>query len=462
MVGSSPGDSVINVNVLSSIAANRTLKLATSTPVLTFAAARAQAQKELLGSVGIYNNTSILTGTSVNAVLQPTNLTDLDLSKSRAGDQILAASSALLMTAGVNGAGVNLLLSQISNDLADDGLLNNSTKYKTPVQTVLCAAASTDFAKVASNLNLIYGTTYVGTDLSQWVDTSGCVDQVIDKFKFSDSNGLVGAVSKSIAYVAGPDDVGKCFSVFSATTGSIAGLYYNGEATATVGTKLIKLGDKISIGLSAIAPGKYSGFIQRTPSALNGTCPTTVPTTDLTRLQKYTTVQINIDVKLSNQPHYIRLLNNGLFSISGNVLINNQNIAGSYVNIYTPQNNIISNITNSNARSTGGGYTDSIDVTQDGFTYFGSWGELSKLDASGKVIWKKTVPGADYSYLSVSPDGGVFAAGANNNGQFWGVTNANTITKYDAIGNISWNTQLPMKATLGVFFYGITATPDGG
>jgi len=101
-------------------------------------------------------------------------LTALDLSKSRAADQILAAVSAVVMKAGVNGAGVNVLLSQTASDLADDGVLNNSTNYRTSVQSKLCAAAAvTDFADVATNLNSLYGTTYLATDLSQWVDTSG-------------------------------------------------------------------------------------------------------------------------------------------------------------------------------------------------------------------------------------------------------------------------------------------------
>jgi len=463
IVGSTVADTAINVNVLSSMAVNRITKLATTAPILTFTAARAKAQKETLGAFYIYNDASILSGAKVGGVDQPANLTALDLSKSRAADQILAAVSAVVMKAGVNGAGVNALLSQTASDLEDDGLLNNSTNYRTSMQSKLCAAAAVaDFATVATNLNSLYGTTYLATDLSQWVDTSGCADQVINKYKFTATSVAVGIESKSPAYIAGPDDVGQCFSVGGVSAGATAKLYYKGNNTAVTATQKVVLGDSLTVGVSASFAGSSSAFIQRSAPSTAGACTATVPSSGLTRVHKYTVTYTIIDVKISNQPHYIRLLNNGLFSISGNNLVNSQTAAGSYVNIYTPQNNIISNIVNPNARSTGGGYIDSIDVTQDGFTYFGSWGELSKLDSSGKVIWKKTIPGADYSYLSVSPDGGVFAAGANNNGQFWGVTNANTITKYDANGNISWNTQLPMKTKLGVFFYGITATPDGG
>jgi len=288
------GDTVINVNVLSSMAVNRVTKLATTAPVKTFALARAQAQRELLAAFYVYNGTAILTGTTVNNIAQPANLTALDLSKSRAGDQMLAALSGVVMTAGVNGNGVNTLLSQIAVDLGDDGLLNNSTNYRTSVKSKLCAAAAaTDFANVATNLNTLYGTTYSATDLSQWVDTSGCVDQVINKYKFTASNVAVGTVSKSPAYTVGADDVGQCFSVGGVTTGATAKLYYNGGATAVVGTQLVKANDTVTIGINASTAGTYSGFIQRSAPAVNGTCPTVVPLNGLTRVAKYATDVVN-------------------------------------------------------------------------------------------------------------------------------------------------------------------------
>jgi len=289
--GSTAADTAINLNVLSSMAVNRITKLATTAPTRTFTAARAKAQKETLGAFYIYNDASILSGTKVGGVAQPANLTALDLSKSRAADQILAAISAVVMKAGVNGAGVNALLSQTASDLEDDGLLNNSTNYRTSVQSKLCAAAAvTDFSTVASNLNSLYGTNYSATDLSQWVDTSGCVDQVINKYKFTANNVAVGAISKSPAYTIGADDVGQCFSVGGVTTGATAGLYYNGAATSVVGTQLVKAGDSLAIGVSADSAVTYSGFIQRSAPAANGTCPTAVPLSGLTRVEKYTII----------------------------------------------------------------------------------------------------------------------------------------------------------------------------
>ena len=282
-------DTVVNVNTLSSMAFNRTLTLATAKPTVTFAVARAQAQKELLKSFYIYNGTQILTGTKVNNIQQPANLTALDLSQNRAADQLLAAISGVVMTAGGTGGGVNALLSMVSLDLGDEGLLNNSPNFAQSVNSRLCAAAaSTDFAAVAANLNRVYGTSYQATDLSQWMDTSGCVDQVINKYKFNASNLTVGTLSKSPAYVAGPDDVGQCFSVGGITTGASAGLYYKGGATPIVGTQKVVLGDSMTIGLTANTSGSFSGYIQRSAPAANGTCPGTVPGAGLTRVLKYT------------------------------------------------------------------------------------------------------------------------------------------------------------------------------
>jgi len=311
------GDTVINVNALSSMAVNRVTKLATSPPAQTFAAARTQAQRELLAAFYIYNGTGILTGTTVNNIAQPANLTALDLSKSRAGDQMLAAMSGVVMTAGVNGNGVNTLLSQIAVDLGDDGLLNNSANYTPSVSTQLCAAADlTNFAAIATNLNNLYGTKYNETDLSQWVDTSGCVDKVIDRYKFTASDVRTSTVSKSPAYVAGPDDVGQCFSVGNATTGATAKLYYKGSTTAAVGTQKAALGDSMSLGLSAANAGSFAAYIQRSSPDSTGACPATVPTSGLTRVHKYTiatvpTYTIGGTVTGLDSGQSVTLLNNG-------------------------------------------------------------------------------------------------------------------------------------------------------
>jgi len=283
---SAGGDAVINVNVLSTFAKNRTINLATGTNLLNpstgapyttppaklpFANARAQAQAETLKAFYINNSASILSGRSLNGVSQPGSFTALDLNQNRAADQILAAISAMVMTAGQNGSGVNTLLSQIEADLADDGLLNNSPGYSTSVQSQMCAAAATtDFSVVASNLNKAYGTNYQGTDLSQWIDTSGCADQLSNKYKFIATNVAAGIESKSPPYIVGADDVAQCFSVSSAGDGTIAKLYVNGSAVANA--QLVKLGDSLQIGITPASGNTNTAYIQRSVPISNGVC----------------------------------------------------------------------------------------------------------------------------------------------------------------------------------------------
>lgn len=275
-------DKAVNLNVLSTFVKNRVKNLVTTKPVKTFVVARPQAEKELLGAFYIYNAVDLLPGTTVSGVTQPANFMELDLSKKRAGDQILAAISGMVAQIGQTGSGVNYFLNQVETDLADDGLINNSPNFPVSVQQQLSAAAtSTDFGAVAANLNAFYKTNYSATDLSQWVDTSGGVDKVIDKYKFSASNIPVGTESKSPEYVAGSEDAGQCFSV------SAGKLYRNGVTVATGTVKAVK-GDKFVIGLTGNVGGTiYSGFVQRSAPDAKGICPQVLPNAGLTRVEKY-------------------------------------------------------------------------------------------------------------------------------------------------------------------------------
>lgn len=285
-----PTDKAVNLNVLSSFVKNRVKNLVTTKPIKSYLAARPQAERELLGAFYIYNAVDLMPGTTVGSVIQPKTFMELDLSKKRAGDQILAAISGMVAQIGQTGSGVNYFLNQVETDLADDGLINNSPNFPVSVQQQLSdAAKSTDFGAVAANLNAFYKTNYTATDLSQWVDTSGGVDKVINKYKFSASNVPVGTESKSPEYVAGSEDAGQCFSV------SAGKLYRNGVAVATGTVKAVK-GDKFVIGLTPGATDTTLGsFIQRSMS-VNGVCQNVVPSVKNTRLQKYTVESINVAI----------------------------------------------------------------------------------------------------------------------------------------------------------------------
>ena len=272
-------DRAVNLNVLSTFVKNRIKNLVTTKPVKTFVVARPQAERELLGAFYIYNAVDLLPGTTVGSVVQPKTFMELDLSKKRAGDQILAAISGMVAQIGQTGSGVNYFLNQVETDLADDGLINNSPNFPVSVQQQLSdAAKSTDFGAVAANLNAFYKTNYSATDLSQWVDTSGGVDKVINKYKFSASNVPVGTESKSPEYVAGSEDAGQCFSV------SAGKLYRNGAAVATGTVKAVK-GDKFTIGLTGTQPGeRVKGFIQYSAPTANSTCPAVASAINLRKI----------------------------------------------------------------------------------------------------------------------------------------------------------------------------------
>jgi len=286
-------DRAVNVNVLTQIANRRTRQLFTAKAESTFAAARARAQRELLSAFYIYNSADLMPSTG-----EVRSFSELDLSKARAADQILAAISAQITQVGQDGSGISVLLADLEADLADDGLFNNSGGLAvSPITQLRAVWGSVSWAQIAANLNGFYSNSaYKAGDLSQWVDSSGGADQVIDKYKFSGENAPVGAVSKSPAYVAGPDDVGQCFSVGSVTTGATSGLYYKGSTTAVVGTQKVSLGDSMTIGLSASAGGTFSGFIQRSAPSANGACPNIAPTTGLVRVQKYTFATISVQI----------------------------------------------------------------------------------------------------------------------------------------------------------------------
>lgn len=304
-------DRAVNLNVLSTFVKNRIKNLVTTKPVKTFVVARPQAERELLGAFYIYNAVDLLPGTTVGSVVQPKTFMELDLSKKRAGDQILAAISGMVAQIGQTGSGVNYFLNQVETDLADDGLINNSPNFPVSVQQQLSdAAKNTDFGAVAANLNAFYKTNYSATDLSQWVDTSGGVDKVIDKYKFSASNVPVGTESKSPEYVAGSEDAGQCFSV------SAGKLYRNGVAVATGTVKAVK-GDKLVIGLTGNAGGTtYSGFLQRSAPDAKGVCPQVVPNTGLTRVKKYTAA-----TAVATRTGYVTTNFGGLASIGRSLLI---------------------------------------------------------------------------------------------------------------------------------------------
>jgi len=281
-------DRLVNVNLLTTLAGPRIEKLVRDTTSKStyrnFGAARDQAEKEVLAAFRIYNSADLMPGgqdsTKTNIVAG--NFNEIDLSKSQVSSQILAALSAVAVKAGTNGAGISEFIADFQADLVDNGQIDSAVRAQ-----IDTASSTTSMSVVAASLKKWFPSTALTADLlSPWVDSSGGVDKVINKYKFSAGNVALSTVSKSPVYTIGVDDVGQCFSVGGVTTGATAGLYYNSAASAVTGTQMVKAGDSVAIGLSASTSGAYTGFIQRS-APVGGRCPSAAPTSGQTRVGKY-------------------------------------------------------------------------------------------------------------------------------------------------------------------------------
>lgn len=272
-------DKAVNVNLLTDISNARIRALVTRpTNPLTFANARLIAQREVLRSFYIYNSADLLPGGSI----EPASFGELDLSKNRSADQILAAISAVTVRVGQNGGGISRFLNQLEADIADDGGANNSLSFdRAPSTQFNTAAKLVDWNAVATNLNAYYKTTrYTASDLKQWIDTSGTAERIINRYRYIAVNVPKNTENVFQEYIAGTDDALQCFGV---TAGQ---LYVNGIAIS--GTVKVSKGSALQVGLSHGESGSgVFAFLQRTSLPSSGVCPTTLPVTGQTRVAKY-------------------------------------------------------------------------------------------------------------------------------------------------------------------------------
>ncbi|MEY4753812.1 MAG: hypothetical protein RJA44_1487, partial [Pseudomonadota bacterium] len=260
------GDKAVNVNVLSAFTKDRIRTLMNGATRPGFIAARAQAQRELLAALSIHSGSEVLgsatatVGSTTGSTAAPTSFMELDLSRSRPADQILAMVSGLVNQSGQSGGGFNAFINRVALDLADDGLLNNSIGANPGVPAELALAQkNTPFGLVAANLNRYYGlkTPYGTADLAQWNDSSGGIDRVIDRYKYELKDAPAGQESLSPAWVAGSDDVGQCLST------RIGRLYRNGVLQSA--PVPAAQGERYSIGLTAYAGQTSTAYLQRDP-----------------------------------------------------------------------------------------------------------------------------------------------------------------------------------------------------
>ena len=160
--------SVLNVNLLTTLAYQRTQHLVDSSHI-TFAAATTQAEQEILT---VFN---IPAGTYGR-------FETLDFAGGTDGDHILVALSSLFIGAS-NGAPGNLssLIANFQNGLAANGTITDAATKA----ALLSGAQAVNPVQAAANLTSRYsslGISFTASNISDWLDTNG--DGVIGKFKF--------------------------------------------------------------------------------------------------------------------------------------------------------------------------------------------------------------------------------------------------------------------------------------
>ena len=157
-------ETVLNVNVLTTLAYTRTNTLL-NTNGMSFADARAQAEREVLAAFGIVTATS------------PGAFGSLDEGANTDGGHLLAALSSVIVQ-GRSSAQVNALLAELQTDIATNGA-NIGTGN---LQTLALSEQALNLNTVAAHLGASLGVTIDPATLAQWIDQDG--DGVIARNEF--------------------------------------------------------------------------------------------------------------------------------------------------------------------------------------------------------------------------------------------------------------------------------------
>jgi uncharacterized protein YjdB len=159
-------DTVLNVNLLTTLEYQRIQNLVTKSN-LTFAAARTQAEGEVLAALNIPTGSYGAFGT-------------LDLSGNTDGDHILEAISSLFVYGNSSGP-LSQLIANFQTDIGTNGVITNAATNA----ALVAAAKAINPAAIAANLTAYYtseGITFAASNISDWIAQSG--DRVIGKFAF--------------------------------------------------------------------------------------------------------------------------------------------------------------------------------------------------------------------------------------------------------------------------------------
>ena len=226
-------EAVVNVNVLTTLAFTRTNTLL-NTQGMSFADARAQAEREVLGAFGI------ALGSSPGAFGQ------LDASADTDGGHLLAALSSVIVQ-GRTSAQVNALLTALQADIASNGAGISSASQ----QALALGEQSLNMNTVAAHLAAIYGKPVDANKLAEWIDQDG--DGVIahDKFRVDDAT-VSSSFTLPADFVAAHDG--------AAITASAGQLSINGAAAT--GAATIHAGDTVALAAPAsLADGALKAYL---------------------------------------------------------------------------------------------------------------------------------------------------------------------------------------------------------
>jgi len=226
-------ETVVNVNVLTTLAFTRTNTLL-NTKGMSFADARAQAEREVLAAFGI------ALGASPGAFGQ------LDASADTDGGHLLAALSSVVVQ-GRSSADVNALLGALQSDIGSNGAAISSASQ----QALALSGQSLNMNTVAAHLAALYGKPVDANKLAEWVDQDG--DGVIahDKFRIDDATAS-SVFTLPADFVAAHDG--------AAVTASAGQLSVNGAAAT--GAATIHAGDTLALAAPAsLADGALKAYL---------------------------------------------------------------------------------------------------------------------------------------------------------------------------------------------------------
>ena len=215
-------EQVVNVNVLTTLAFKRTNTLL-NTNGKTFADARAQAEREVLGAFGIVLATS------------PGAFGSLDASADTDGGHVLAALSSVVAQ-GRSSADVSALLAALQADIDANGANVSAANQ----QALGLSAQALNLNSVAAHLAAATGKSIDANQLAKWIDQDG--DGVVGHDEFRVDDATAGASFTLPAdYVAAHAGV--------AVSASAGQLTVNGAAVT--GSATFAAGDTVAL----VAPG---------------------------------------------------------------------------------------------------------------------------------------------------------------------------------------------------------------